>query len=308
MKLRKSLGAVIAVGLTTACLGTPTAGAQTLAATCPDGPNPGGFAGVANDRWAQTFTPALSGPLTAAQLVVNESNPAFTGDFTVRIATVDAGVPSNNVLASTVVPESTIPEQETTITAVFASPATVVAGQQYALVLTRPGDYTVRGRALDPCNGQGYYSADQTAVFSPTGTIDLLYSVFVSSPPEPPVEPEPQPQAARADGTLTIDASKGKVKKGRNVTLSGRYDVTANETCERSREIELQRRLKSDSDAAFKTFRVVVTDDAGNYSAKQRVRKTWVFRALVQENASCVGELSNAQKVRAKKKSARREA
>jgi len=130
-----------------------------------------------------------------------------------------------------------------------------------------------------------------------------MFAVFVE--PSPPAEPTPQP---KADGTLTIDANKGKVEKGRKVTLSGQYDVTANESCEANRAIEIQRRLKSEDDSKFATFTTVQTDATGNYSTKQKVKKTYFYRAVVQENASCDDESSNSQKVRVQKKKAAQEA
>jgi hypothetical protein len=124
-------------------------------------------------------------------------------------------------------------------------------------------------------------------------------------PPQPEPQPEPQP---KADGTLTIDANKGKVEKGRKVTLSGQYDVGSNEACEPSRQIQLQRRLKSEDDSKFATFTTVQTDSAGNYSTKVKVKKTYFYRAVVTETQVCDDETSNSQKVRVQKKKAAQEA
>ena len=46
----------------------------------------------------------------------------------------------------------------------------------------------------------------------------------------------------------------------------------------------------------------------GNFSTKQKVKKTYFYRASVSENASCDDELSNTQKVRVQKKKAAQEA
>jgi DNA-binding beta-propeller fold protein YncE len=131
--------------------------------------------------------------------------------------------------------------------------------------------------------------------------------------PPPPAEPTPQPGPApevqpKADGTLTIDANKGKVEKGRKVTLSGQYDVAANESCEPNRPIQIQRRLKSEDDSKFATFTTVSTDAAGDYTLKAKVKKTYFYRAVVSESEACDDETSNSQKVRVQKKKAAQEA
>ena len=128
-------------------------------------------------------------------------------------------------------------------------------------------------------------------------------SVEAFSPDWQPVPPQP-----KADGTLTIDANKGKVERGHKVTLSGQLDVPSNEGCERDRAIEIQRHRKSEDDSQFKTFETAQTDAAGNFSLRKKMRRTRVYRALVQENASCDDELSNTQKVRVQKKKAAQEA
>jgi hypothetical protein len=119
--------------------------------------------------------------------------------------------------------------------------------------------------------------------------------------------PDPQPQP-KADGTLTIDANKGKVEKGRKVTLSGQLDVASNESCEANRQIQIQRRLKPEDDSKFATFATVQSDVTGNYSLKAKVKKTRFYRAVVAENESCDDETSNSQKVRVQKRKAAQEA
>jgi len=117
------------------------------------------------------------------------------------------------------------------------------------------------------------------------------------------------PPAPKSDRTLTLDANKGKVEKGRKVRLSGQIDAPQNEGgCEPNQAVELQRKAKNAPDAAFATFRTVQTDGTGNYSTKQKVKKTYFYRAIVQETASCDDESSNSQKVRVQKKKAAQEA
>jgi hypothetical protein len=118
----------------------------------------------------------------------------------------------------------------------------------------------------------------------------------------------PPPQT-KADRTLTLDANKGKVEKGRKVRLTGQIDAPQNEAgCEPNQTVELQRKAKKAPDTAFATFKAVQTDQAGNFADKVKVKKTRIYRAVVQESASCDDELSNTQKVRVQKKKAAQEA
>jgi hypothetical protein len=113
----------------------------------------------------------------------------------------------------------------------------------------------------------------------------------------------------KADRTLTLDANKGKVEKGRKVRLSGQIDAPQNEAgCEPNQAVELQRKKKKAPDTAFTTFDSVQTDATGNFADKVKVKKTRIYRAQVQESEACDDELSNTQKVRVQKPSAAKEA
>jgi len=116
------------------------------------------------------------------------------------------------------------------------------------------------------------------------------------------------PPPAKADGTLTIDANKGKVEKGRKVTLTGQLDVASNESCEPGRQIQIQRRLKSEDDSKFATFETATTEAAGNFTLKVKVKKTYFYRAVIAETDACDDETSNSQKVRVQKQHAAQEA
>jgi hypothetical protein len=113
----------------------------------------------------------------------------------------------------------------------------------------------------------------------------------------------------KIDRTLTLDANKGKVEKGRKVRLSGQIDAPLTEAaCEPGQTVELQRKTKNAPDTAFSTFASVQTDATGNFSDKVKVKKTRVYRAVVQESEACDDETSNTQKVRVQKKKAAQEA
>jgi lysophospholipase L1-like esterase len=133
----------------------------------------------------------------------------------------------------------------------------------------------------------------------------------VNCPSSSSPTPQPDPQIellTKADGTLTIDANKGRVEMGRKVLLSGQLDVASNESCEQNHQIQIQRRLKSEDDSKFATFATANTDATGNYSLKVKAKKTYFYRAVVAETDACDDETSNSQKVRVQKKKAAQEA
>jgi hypothetical protein len=111
---------------------------------------------------------------------------------------------------------------------------------------------------------------------------------------------ETQDPAPACPRTLTFDASKNKVKKGKKVTLSGQVAETRQSgACAANQSVELQR--KKPSQSAFTTFDQVQTDAAGIFSAKEKVKKTFEYRAEAPETATCAGQVSNTEKVKVKK-------
>jgi hypothetical protein len=101
---------------------------------------------------------------------------------------------------------------------------------------------------------------------------------------------------------LTLDANKSKVKKGKKVRLSGQVleASQAGAACVANQAVELQR--KKPSQTTFTTVEQLQTDAAGSFSTKEKVKKTFEYRAQVAETAICGNGLSNTEKVKAKKK------
>ncbi len=139
-------------------------------------------------RMAQTFTAQNSGELTSAQLEVYE-DPSSSNDYVLAIHAVDASdVPTNTVLASATVPDPTA-SGDMTITGNFADPATVEAGQQYALVVKKLGpDYLGLGiRVGDDCPGKVHLSGSGTDPFTDgLSNEDLVFATYVTVN-EPPL-------------------------------------------------------------------------------------------------------------------------
>jgi len=301
--------AVAVAGLSSAALlPVSPALAQTPVASC-DVAGDGGYT-VGSVELAQTFSVPSATTVDAVALDLGNPFPATTGDFVVQLFLADGTGPTGPALATGTLPVDAIPDGGVNRVTIALSPAVALtAGQQYALVVTKTGtgDAVWWGRIDDPCPGQVFFRFSSADPWGPSATQDQIFVLFAAPPPPEEPQPEPGPQT-KADGTLTIDANKGKVEKGRKVTLTGQLDVPSNESCEPGRQIQIQRRLKSEDDSKFQTFETVTTDAAGNYTLKVKVKKTYFYRAVVAETEACDDETSSSQKVRAQKKKAAQEA
>jgi Ca2+-binding RTX toxin-like protein len=202
---RFSLVSVVAVAALTIA-GAPTASAQEqLAASC----EPPGTLQTTNEAvdeaFGQGFTSSLSGALTRAQFDVFKSGGS--GNWDVQIRTVDPdGLFTDVVLASATVLDADVPAGRSVLTGVFASPATVVAGGQYAVVVIRPGAVVgTYGPGFfndDRCPGRAWDSAGPGM---PGADIDFPFRAFVT----PPV---PTPMATCKGKPATIVGTEGNDK------------------------------------------------------------------------------------------------
>jgi hypothetical protein len=160
--------------------------------------------------------------------------------------------------------------------------------------------------------GQGPFGSDVAvgaeATFSPVNDLQLGVSATLerdcdsdglgdeTQDPEQPLGEA----CGKGNRALALDANKNKVKKGKRVTLTGRLTEVVRQACQSSQTVELQRRRPSQT--TFTTVEQLQTDAAGSFSTKQKVKKTFEYRAQVPETATCAAGLSNTEKVKVKKK------
>jgi hypothetical protein len=177
------LGLLGGIALAMIGFGATNAQAALLDANCP-GPPDDGTTLSPDERVAQTFTAANTGTVVRAEVAINKD--ASGGPFTMQILDTDAsGIPVNGALGSATVPDSSVPDGDTTLAGTFSNPASVVAGHLYALVVSRPDEWDLTDRHGDPCAGEEIYSPDQTSPFEPPmepNPYDFVYSVFVNPP------------------------------------------------------------------------------------------------------------------------------
>ena len=113
--------------------------------------------------------------------------------------------------------------------------------------------------------------------------------------------------------TLKVTTAKAKAKarsartllaigKGKKARFSG--DVSAPKDvagCESGQTVQLQRK-KPKKKTSFKTFKQLRTDGAGRFSTKQKIKRTYVYRAILAETVVCDAAASAKGKVKAKNK------
>jgi RTX calcium-binding nonapeptide repeat (4 copies) len=89
------------------------------------------------------------------------------------------------VIDSAVVADGGVPAGASLISALFASPATVVAGQPYAVSITRPASdqVAVRIRSGEECDFNRWLSFDGSAWFQGMNPPDMVFRAFVDTPP-----------------------------------------------------------------------------------------------------------------------------
>jgi hypothetical protein len=216
----------IALALVMLALPTVAAAQSELDAHC-DGPREMSFAsmGGGTSRVAQTFRAGITGSLTAASVDVTKSGTA--GDYRLDVNEVDeAGVPTNNVLASTTISDASVPPGNSQPEGVFEFPAQVTAGQQYALILTRPGSSGLGWgtRLENDCPGGMYFSNTQTAPFNFLGvSYDVVFAVYVleSSAPETRIAKGPKDKTRRKRATFEFTATDTRVVAGFECSLDG---------------------------------------------------------------------------------------
>ena len=233
-----------------------------LDANCP-GPTTGGA--VAGVRNAQTFTAQATGTLVQGQLEIRKD--AVGGDFVMTLYTADgSGTPTNDALGSTVIADASVPMGVSTVTGVFSPPPSVVAGQGYALALSRSphGGYAMRERNDSACPGTEFISASLSGAWSNNGgtQYDYMFATFVDPPP-PPVDSSapsaaigngPKAKTKKKDATFTFTGSDRAVSGFQCSLDSGPFTA-----CTSPHTVRVKK--------GRHTFQVRAIDQAGNVGA-----------------------------------------
>ena len=109
---------------------------------------------------------------------------------------------------------------------------------------------------------------------------------------------------ARVLRRLVLKPNRKRVRKSRSFRLRGKLTASANRSvCQKRQKIALQRRVRR---GRYQTFDVAVTRASGAFTARERARRTYVYRARVSQTARCMGAISKTARVRVLRKRGRR--
>jgi hypothetical protein len=230
------LGALTAMTASVGLFGAGSASAaEVLDAHCGDPTNPVGSSFPSIPRVGQTFTALNTGQLISATVSVNKSGlpPPAQPDaaFSMQIRPLDvSGVPEES--AASAIATEAVPAPASAgfapLTANFLSPASVVAGHQYALVVERTVDSFGMGieNPAVPCAGDMWltnpvpvWAVNCTPDMPPVCT-DLAFSIRVNAVEPPPTPPPAQPTPPRQGKKKKC--KKKKKKKGKSVSASAK--------------------------------------------------------------------------------------
>jgi hypothetical protein len=134
----------------------------------------------AGARIVQSFTALNSGSLHQIQFGIRKQ-AGSTGDYVVEL--LDLGIdgkPTNTVLATATIPDASVPEGHSTLTASFAGPP-LVAGTEYAAALSRSGAlFFIHTRDDDGCAGRVFEHNPSTGQYAEQSLVyDLVVTVTV---------------------------------------------------------------------------------------------------------------------------------
>ena len=249
----------IAVALAAAGLLAVPAAAQAseveAAVECPQF-GTGNHVTAGDDRFAQTFAAPATGRLLYSFINITKNAPDGPGPYIFRLATTASGVPTNEVLGTATVPESAVPGGSINLPtrADFTSFPVVTAGQEYALVVTRPGagpnGLRLNSRTGTGCPGSLFRSTGQAGAFADLG-YDLVFRALIDTPAVLKLGKHPRKKTDRERATFKFSADEKSV--------SFRCSLDKFKKCSSPRKYE-------DLDPGKHRFRVFARDDVGNVS------------------------------------------
>jgi hypothetical protein len=148
-------------------------------ATCPP-PQDDAFPVGSLARLAQSFTAGISGDLVRVELELDNRDVSDI-TYVVRLASLIDGRPGDDALATAHVSATTVPDEVTTVSFAFPSPARIVAGTPYALVLSIDGasNFTWAHRSGNACAGRSFLAEGLFAPFEPRNDRDFVFTTFV---------------------------------------------------------------------------------------------------------------------------------
>ena len=167
---------------------------------------------------AQTFTAGLSGGVDQVDLSLLKAGSP-TAALTVELRDASAGMPGSTVLASQIVPEASVPVAAAFVSINFPTPASVVAGTQYAIVAysaaISPNNYGWGRSTANPyAGGESHFTLNSppSGPWNPIPSDDQVFKTYVVVPTTTVTTPSNAFTIGELDGTtLKLDVPSAGV-------------------------------------------------------------------------------------------------
>lgn len=131
-------------------------------------------------RLAQTFTANTSGNLVRVDLGI-DSQLGSDSNYLLRLAPLTDGIPTEAALATAQARAAGISPGVSLVSFTLATPARVVAGTSYALILAVDGDekFSWASRLGTVCGGRAFVADGIATPFEPRNDRDFVFTTFV---------------------------------------------------------------------------------------------------------------------------------
>jgi hypothetical protein len=235
---------------------------------------------------AQTFTAGLSGNLDQVDLHLRRTTSPPSGScdsgsgITLEVRSVSGGNPSDTVLASVVIPPSSVPANTFNFVSVsLPSPPAVIAGTQYALAASAPdASCTDIGTPYDwGASGGNPYAGGQTFFqtnsggWSASANDDQAFRTYVASPP-PSDGTTPPPDGTTPPPNGTTPPTPSEFTRTLSIAYTEKTEMFKGRLraqslgCVSERKVKLFQKEKG-SDPKLGSD---ATDQKGKYSVKEK--------------------------------------
>jgi hypothetical protein len=122
-------------------------------------------------------------------------------------------------------------------------------------------------------------------------------STFTYSDPNPGAEVDVRATVLPAPRTVTLDANKNKLRKGKKVRLSGQVSSVNPQACAFGQTLTLERRITKQKGKP-KPIAQLETDAQGRFKAKSKVKASSKFQVAASQTPSCGATTSKQVRVK----------
>jgi hypothetical protein len=100
---------------------------------------------------------------------------------------------------------------------------------------------------------------------------------------------------AQSGQIVELAASSSRVRRGKSIRLAGTVQSFGNPSCEQNQTVQLQQR--SVRNPHYRSLTQTTSNAAGDFSVRVKATQTRIYRALVAQSGTCLGDVSNRERV-----------